>query len=458
MTGFDLVLEEGGSCLDILAAPAGGTAEVAKHPRGGDPVPILLATLAQWRIAPAEIRSVRVATTLAANALLDGTAAPVALITNRGFTDLPELGRQSRRDPDDLDPPPPTPPWLAPPEWRLGLGGRIGADGQEARATDLPDPRALPDAPIAVCLLFAPRNPAHELAVEAAIRSRRPDATISLSHRVNPADGEFERMLATLADAALRPLLAARFGAIAAAMVAAGLPAPLFLDARGDLLPAEAALAAPLGFAGSGPAASARAVAYWARGETAIGLDVGGTSTEVSLVRDGAALPAAALRLGDLVLRCPALDGESLAIAGDRSMGAGAPTLADAARAAGWLGGEAGPMPDTLEIAATALAEATRRIALRRHIHPDLALLVVGGGFGPLLGCEIADRMGTRCVLIPPSPGVMAGSGLLDAPALPARFVPRGGGRFEDPTATFRLPPGWRMSSRADGAVLAERA
>lgn len=446
MTGYDIALDQGGSFLDVIAAPHGGVGLVAKRPRADDPVAALIGALRRWGIAPGAVRSIRIATTLAANALLDGTAAPVALITNRGFRDLPELGRQSRRDPDALDPPPPTPPWLSPPDWRLELAGRIAADGSEAAALERPDLRVLADAPIAVCLLFAHRNPAHELAVAAAIRASRPHAAISLSHRVDPTAGEFERMLATLADAALRPLLAAQFGALTAALVAAGLPAPLFQDAAGALKHAAAALDAPLAFAGSGPAAGARAVARWSEGGTAIGLDIGGTSTDISLARDGAPLHAGEIRLGPLVLRCPALDCESLSVGGDRASEPGGATLSQTARAAEGAAGT----PDALRIAARHIAEAARRIALRRNIHPDLARLVVGGGFGPALACDIAAGMGCRAVLIPPSPGVMAASGLLDRPALP--------GTAGADTAAVRLAPGWRATTRPDGALLLEPA
>jgi N-methylhydantoinase A len=115
--------------------------------------------------------------------------------------------------------------------------------------------------------------------------------------------------------------------------------------------------------------------------------------------------------------------------------------------------------PDALAIAAAALAEAMRRIALRRHIHPDLALLVAGGGFGPLLAADIAARMGARRVLVPPAPGLLAATGLLDTPPrLAAAWRETGAGLLSDGTATARIPPGWRAAPRADGALLLERA
>jgi N-methylhydantoinase A len=459
---FALALDQGGSFLDIVAAPlhdAGEPARIAKRPRAEDIAGALQAFLSEQAIAPAEVAGIRIATTLPANALLAGEASPVALITTAGFTDLPDLGRQSRRDPDDPDPPPPTPPWLSPPGWRFGLPGRIAADGSEAEPLDEAALAAIaaalpPGVPVAVCLLFAHRNPAHELRVLEAL----PHAT--LSHRVDPEPREFERMLTTLAAASLAPLLARVLGALGRDLAASGLPPPRFGTASGGLADAAEALAAPLALALSGPAAGARAAARWAAEEaSAIGLDMGGTTAEVSLIRDGAPLTAQEVRIGPMTLRLPALDVESIPLGGDRPLPGGGPTLADAARGEGWLPGEGVVAPGTLAVAEALLAETLRRIALRRNIHPDLSLLVAGGGFGPLFAAAVAERIGCARVLVPPSPGVLSAAGLLDAaPRLPAAWRLRGEGLLEDGTATLRIPPGWRAAPRADGALLLERA
>lgn len=459
---FALALDQGGSFLDVIAAPLHDAAEparIAKRRRDNDLVDTLIAFLTDHAIAPVEVASIRIATTLPANALLTGGSSPVALITTAGFTDLPDLGRQSRRDPDDPDPPSPTPRWLSPPAWRFALPGRIAADGGEAETLDdaalariaaaLP-----PGVPVAACLLFAHRNPSHELRVLAAL----PHAT--LSHRVDPAPREFERMLTTLADASLKPLVAATLGAVARRLAVAGLPRPAFGVADGGHADPDAALAAPLGLALSGPAAGARAVARWAGDAPfAIGLDMGGTTAEVSLVRDGAPLTTREVRVGPMTLRCPALDVESVALGGDRPLPGGGPTLADAARGAGWLPGDGVASADTLAVAEALLAEALRRIALRQNIHPDLSLLVAGGGFGPLFAAGIAERIGCTRVLVPPAPGVLSAGGLLDAPPrLAATWRPRGDNLRDDGTATVFLPPGWCATPRRDGALLLARA
>jgi N-methylhydantoinase A len=459
MQGWTVALDLGGDFSDLFASAPGQAPRLLKRPASMAPLAEAVADLlAEAGIT--QVAQLRIATTLATNALVRGQAGPVALVATRGFVDVPDLGRQSKRDPMDERPPPPTPPNLSPAALRMEVGGRIDATGAEVEPLSeldalLTQVATLPaGTPIAISLLFAPLNPAHELAVAEAIGAARPDLPLSLSHRVDPGLREFERTLTTLADAALKPLLAGRFDGV--------LPAPWLLRAEGGLAPVAEALGQPLGLALSGPAAGARAVAFWARGEDAIGLDMGGTTTEVSLVRAGLPLTAREIGLGTLRLRCPALDVESLAMGGGTTVtldagrlrfgaparpacrGGTAATLTDAALVAGWLPGaapglaldataaraalaialgteEAAPV---LELAEARVADALRRIALRRGLDPTRALLVAGGGAGPLHAAAIAARIGARRVLVPPAPGLLSAFGLALAPAVASLEAP----------------------------------
>jgi N-methylhydantoinase A len=449
MPGWTVAIDLGGDFSDVFASAPGEAPRLLKRPASRAPLAdAVSALLAEAGIDP--VAQLRIATTLATNALASGGVGPVALVATRGFADVSDLGRQSKRDPMDENPPPPTPATLSPEALRMEIGGRIDAAGQEVEALeplDLTRIAALPPGtPIAISLLFAPLNPAHEVAVAEAIDLARPDLPVSLSHRVDPGLREFERTLATLADAGLKPLLAGRFDGV--------LPAPWLLRAQGGLAPLEDALAQPLGLASSGPAAGARAVAHWAAGADAIGLDMGGTTTDISLVCGGAPLTAREIALGTLRLRCPALDVESLAIGGGTSIAlAGGrlrlgtspgPTLTDAALVAGWLPGAApglaidrdaaraalvaalgtAEIAPALDLAEAIIADALRRIALRRGIDPTRALLVAGGGAGPLHAAAIAARIGARRVLVPPAPGLLAAFGLALAPAAASLEAP----------------------------------
>ncbi len=136
----------------------------------------------------------------------------VALVCTQGFADVLTLGRQNRVDPYVLHVG--QSPWVTalPDAWRVEVPGRISAGGQEVTPLDLPallaGLAALPQAPthIAVCLLQASRNPAHEQQVRAALQARWPGVPVTCSHEV-PAPGghagEFERTVATLGAAGL---------------------------------------------------------------------------------------------------------------------------------------------------------------------------------------------------------------------------------------------------------------
>jgi N-methylhydantoinase A len=391
MRRLDVACDVGGAFLDLVALGEGAPIAV-KRPRAATLPAMLQDALDAAGIAPEEVARLRLSTTLAANALLAGGAASVALVATSGFTDVPELGRQSRRDPDLWPPPPPTPPWLCPERWRIPLRGRIAADGTEAEPPALDELDAVrklpPGTPVAICLLFAHRNAAHERAAAARIAAIRPDLPLSLSHRVDPQPREFERMLATLVDASLKPL--------AAEFRVEGLPEPWLMRAEGGVAPLAEALQRPLGLVGSSPAAGALAVARAAEARDAIGLDIGSTTTEVSLHRAGTPLAARGVWLGDLWLRGAALDVESLAFGGD---GALAPGPAQAR-------------------AIAALAEQVRRIAFRRNLDPAAARLVVGGGAGVAVARHIADALGARDLVVPDQAAVLAATGLAAAPAM----------------------------------------
>jgi len=142
-------------------------------------------------------------TTVGTNALLERRGAAVALVTNEGFADLLEIGRQDRPSLYDQHADRPDP--LVAREHRLEVRGRLGPDGAEVEPLDL---SSLPDLPAgvdaaAVCLLHADLDPVHERAVAGALRARGVDVTAS--HEVSPEFREYERTVTTVVNAYLRP-------------------------------------------------------------------------------------------------------------------------------------------------------------------------------------------------------------------------------------------------------------
>lgn len=154
----------------------------------------------------------------------------VALVCTQGFADVLTLGRQNRADPYALHVG--ESPWASalPDAWRLEVPGRLNADGREATPVDLSallaGAQALPAPPthVAVCLLHATRNPAHEQQVRAALQTRWPGVRVSCSHEMpthGEHAGEFERTVATLHAAGLAlPAAAGAPGAAPAGLAA----------------------------------------------------------------------------------------------------------------------------------------------------------------------------------------------------------------------------------------------
>src|SRR5881275_3257653 len=162
-------------------------------------------------------------TTVATNALLERKGARTAFVTNGGFEHLLHLRRQTRaqlyRPCADWPEP------LVPLERCHGVRGRLGPDGElePLELTSLPEFDA---EAVAVCLLHAYRDPAHERAGAAELRRRLPGARVVASHEIAPEFREYERASTTAIDAYLGPVLAGYLGALAERCAEAGLPEP----------------------------------------------------------------------------------------------------------------------------------------------------------------------------------------------------------------------------------------
>ena len=396
-------------------------------------------------------------TTVATNALLERRLAAVALVTTEGVGDLIEIARQDR--PSLYDPSARRPEPLVPREWRLEVPGRLGADGVEVVPLGFDGLPAVPEGveAVAVSLLHADLWPAHEQAVASALRARGVDVTCS--HEVSPEMREYERTVTTVVNAGLRPLCRRYLAGLDDAA-----DDVVVMTSAGGLVCAATAAELPAALLLSGPAGGVRAAvdAAVANGfHDAVTLDMGGTSTDVCLVLDGAAAPAAQREVGGFSVRFPALDvltigagGGSIAavdpggalVVGPRSAGAEPgpacygrggvePTVTDANLVAGRIpeGASMGGIELRRDLAAAALASAgvtaegviavvnanmeraLRAATVERGVDPRGLALVAFGGAGPLHACELADALGIGTVLVPARAGVLSAVGILTA-------------------------------------------
>jgi N-methylhydantoinase A len=394
-------------------------------------------------------------TTVATNALLERRGARIAYVGNAGFEHLLHLRRQTRAHLYRLCAEHPEP--LVPLERCYGVHGRLGPDG-ELDALDL---GSLPDVgdaeAVAVCLLFAFRDPAHERAVAAELRRRHPGVHVVASYEVAPEFREYERASTTAADAYLAPIATRYLRALAGAAADAGLPEPVVMLSSGGVLPAEEAAAHPARLLVSGPAGGvvgAGLVARRAGFENAIAFDMGGTSTDVCLLPGGRAVRVPEREVGGLPVRLPTVDVHTVGAGGGslvrrdaggavrvgpESAGAnpgpacygrgGGPTVTDANLLLGRLPDElpgglvldrsaaedalAGIDPAAVvEVVNAEMLRALRVVSVERGHDPREFALVAYGGAGPLHACALAEELGMEAVLVPAAAGVLSALGL----------------------------------------------
>ncbi|MCB1251059.1 MAG: hydantoinase/oxoprolinase family protein, partial [Acidimicrobiales bacterium] len=298
--------DTGGTFTDLVAAD-GRIAKVPSTP--DDPGRAVREGLAQLAAAGVAMPDVLAhGTTVATNALLTRTGAAVTLVTTAGFADVIEIARQDRPSLYDASVDRPEP--LVPRHRRLEVAGRLAADGSElepvpddvAAAFEVPDGTEA----VAVVLLHADRNPGHERAVAGALRAAGWDVTAS--HELAPEFREYERTATTVANAYLRPICRTYLHHLVAGDEG---PAVLVMTSAGGLVPGADAEEQPARLLLSGPAGGvlAGAAAAVANGfADAVTFDMGGTSTDVCLVRGGRPEVAAERAVDGLPVRLPSVD------------------------------------------------------------------------------------------------------------------------------------------------------
>ena len=246
--------------------------------------------------SPESLRLVVHSTTLATNAIIERKGASAALLTTRGFRDVLEMGREQIYDMHDLHaqfPEPLTPRYL-----RAEVNERIDRDGQTLEPIDLDHAAKLVDElveqgveAIAISLLHAYRNPAHERALADRIRERHPDLSLSLSSEVAPVINEYERTSTTVADGYIKPSVSSYLRRVERELTDEGYGGRLLvMHSAGGVMDADAARDRPVRMLESGPAAGALAAGFYSRllGEPdLISLDMGGTTAKTCVIEDG---------------------------------------------------------------------------------------------------------------------------------------------------------------------------
>ncbi len=415
-------------------------------------------------------------TTIVANQLVEGRGARVGVITTSGFRDVLEIGRMRRPSLYDLyrDKVPP----LAPRDLRLEVRERVTADGtvrtplDEAEAERAIDGLRQSGAEvIAVCFLNSYANPNHEERLGELCK--RAGMAFTLSSKVSAEYGEFERWTTAVVNSHVMPKTAGYLGELGAVTGRLGIHPPVeVMQSNGGVIAAEIGAAFPVRLVESGPAAGvtgATLLAYEAGFQNVITMDMGGTSTDVSLVLEGRPSHGSEYFVNGFPLRVVGIDirsigagGGSLALLdrmgaltvgpesagsepGPACYGTGGiePTVTDADLVLGYLnplrfcGGDTTLDVDAareaigkrvaepsrvrlhdaalgiVNVAAVNMAGAVRKIATERGYDPRDFALVAYGGAGPVHAGMVAQELEIPEVLVPNQPGLLSAKGLL---------------------------------------------
>jgi N-methylhydantoinase A len=474
-------VDVGGTFTDVVVVDDEGRLRGLKTPstpdRPDDGVVDGLEQAREAGVEPTDVTFLGHGTTVATNAVLEGELPETALVTTEGFRDVLEIGRQDRDDLYDLDFERPDP--LVPRDRRLTVPERVGPDGEVIEPLDDADVAALaerlPDVEaVAVATLFSFRTPDHEQAIAEGLREAgHDDRSISLSSNVLPEFREYERTSTTALNAALQPVMETYLDRLSRRVADVGIERePAVMQSHGGLTGAEAAGETPVNTVLSGPAAGVRGASYLASAagyEDLVTMDMGGTSTDVSLVAGGEPARTTDWEIAGYPLGVPTVDihtigagGGSLARVdaggalrvGPESAGADPgpaaygrggdrPTVTDAHVVLGRihpdypLGGDlsvdveaaesaverdvADPLGQSvpeaargiLAVARANMERALRVVSVERGHDPREFALVAFGGAGPLHAPRLAEELSMPTVLVPRLAGVLSGLGLL---------------------------------------------
>jgi N-methylhydantoinase A len=476
-------VDVGGTFTDIfLLDEAGGrtlTMKLSSTPDDPSRAIVSGATdlLGLHEIRPQQLAYLAHGTTVATNTILQRAGARVGMLTTAGFRDLLEIGRQKRPRVYDLFADKPL--VLVPRHLRKEVKERVAFDGTVLADMKLPAVKKLVqqlcsariDA-LAICFLNAYANPVHEQQAKELVRELNPKVYLSVSHELTSEFREYERFLTTVLNAYVGTTLDDYLTNLQRSLRRSGIRAtPHIIQSNGGLMSIRAAANAPIRTVLSGPSAGVVGAVHVGRQaglRNIITLDMGGTSTDVSLVKDARPSMVSAQQLAGYSLRLPTIAIHTIGAGGgsiawiDDAMGfhvgpssAGAMpgpavyglggerlTVTDANVLLGRLNQEAlldGAMPiyrtladkavaplaktlklseertaaGVLQVIVSAMVRAVRVISVEKGEDPrDFALMAFGGA-GPLHATAVAKQLGMRTVCVPQAPGLLCSMGAL---------------------------------------------
>ena len=425
-----------------------------------------------------DIKIVFHGSTVATNAILENKGVKTALITSKGFRYVLEIGRAEIPREANLY------GWIKPkrpvlPRDIFEVDERIRSDGSVAKHLDQVDLEAIGTKiakggyeAVAICLMHSYLNDVHEQIVNHFLTKKFPGLEVSRSSVVLPVFREYERTMTTVMNAMVQPLVGKYIGQLEAGLKERNIQAPmLIMKSNGGVFPPTEAAHSGAHMALSGPAAGTVGAAYLGslcKIKDMITIDIGGTSADISLIRNGQAAVTTTTKINELPLSLPVVDihtigagGGSIAsisesgaiLVGPKSAGAYPgpaaygkgglqPTVTDANLVLGrlpqkLLDGEvelstdaaqhaiqehiANPLGISVQAAAIGILaivnetmnNALKLMTVERGLNPKDFTLVAFGGAGPVHGGELMRLLGCQKLLLPRYPGILCATGLL---------------------------------------------
>jgi N-methylhydantoinase A len=483
---FTIGVDVGGTFTDLVAIDAVGRTIFAKSPStpADQSIGVMagLEELARRLNLPvgemlAQTQRFVHGTTVATNALLERKGARVALLTTEGHRDIIEMREGLKPNRYDLRTPPPEP--LVARELRFGVRERLRPTGEVLTPLDegslgeaISAIRQSGATSVAICFLHAYRNPAHEIAAAERVRRELPDASVSCSSDVLPQIKEYERVSTTVVNAYVGPVVRRYLERLERRLVEAGLKGSLFIIlSHGGMAPVEEAARLAAATVLSGPAggiSGCRRCADMLGLKDLVAFDMGGTSTDISLVADGrvtlsadGGLAGERIALRSLDIASIAAGGGSIASVdsggifrvGPESAGATpgpaaygngglAATVTDANVVLGYLDAKAfmgGARPLDVVAAEAAIdrlagalkitrveaaagifrlvnlkmADGIRLMTVRRGVDPRRFALLSFGGAAGLHAVELARQLDISRIIVPTTASVLSAWGML---------------------------------------------
>ncbi|MEY9885792.1 hydantoinase/oxoprolinase family protein [Bradyrhizobium sp. USDA 329] len=483
---FTIGIDVGGTYTDLVAIDRDGNTVFAKSPT--TPADQSLGVMNGLEELASRLKMPRAdmlattdrlvhGTTVATNALLERKGAKVALLTTEGHRDVIEMREGLKEDRYNLRIAPPSP--LVPRQLRFGVRERVRPNGevlipldQDSLGEAISAIRAAGASSVAVCFLHAYRNPTHEIATVERLKRELPELDVSRSSDVLPQIKEYERVSTTIVNAYVAPVVRRYLTNLEARLKDAGLASSLFIIlSHGGMAPLEEAARLAAGTVLSGPAggiSGARRCAELLGIPDLVPFDMGGTSTDISLIADGRAslsaeggLAGQRIALRSLDIASIAAGGGSIAtldaggtlrvgpesagsVPGPACYGNGGvePTVTDANVVLGYLDASAfmgGKRPLDRAAAEAAvdrlakalelsrddaaagiyrmvnlrMADGIRLMTLRRGVDPRRFALLSFGGAAGLHAAEVARELEIKRVIVPTAASVLSAWGML---------------------------------------------